>query len=129
MRAIQMTLFSILLFSSYACNQSEQKSRETPSNKFVSTKGQLIAFLNPNGSPCQMQEEVLGRILNTISDKVDVKRVYTTNEGDISYFYQYGIRALPSLILLNSRGEEVKRFAPGIKEEDEITTAINNCKC
>jgi thioredoxin-related protein len=41
-------------------------------------------------------------------------------------FYTYGIRGLPSLILLDKNGKELKRFSPGIQDGKAILSALKN---
>jgi len=35
-------------------------------------------------------------------------------------FAQYGIRALPTLLLADASGNEIQRLAPGVKNQEEI---------
>jgi hypothetical protein len=124
----------------YSCNADkgnktetlnvEQKttSQKTTSQKTTS-KGKLLFFLNPGGYPCQVQDGILNSLEEEISSKVSIKRIKTTDPDDRPYFYEYGIRALPLLILINSNGKVIKRFAPGIKDKNSILDSISTCDC
>ncbi len=114
-------LLAIVLIS--AC--TEQKNVSSTSGG----KPQLLAFLNPNGSPCQMQRAILNELGGKVTSKVEIKNYFTTSQSDQDAFYKYGVRGLPSLILIDSKGEVVKRFSPGIQSSSDIVEAIESCKC
>ena len=50
--------------------------------------------------------------------------IKTTESQDYPLFQKYGIRGLPSLIILDGNGKEVHRFTPGIQEENTILTVL-----
>jgi thioredoxin 1 len=101
----------------------------TPAMQTQSEKAQLLFFHNPNGAPCQMQAQILAQASSKIEAKLAIKYISTDNPADRDYFYQYGIRGLPSLIILNKEGKEIQRFSPGIQTEDTILNFLNSCKC
>ncbi len=123
-----LLLFSFL-FAVISCNSNDKQNISTQSQTTESTKGKLLVFLNPEGRPCQMQLDIVNNIFDSIASKVDVKHVLTSNPSDMSIFYQYGVRALPTVILLNAKGEVVNRFSPGIQDDTTLKSAINSCKC
>ncbi len=92
-------------------------------------KGQLLFFLNPNGGPCKKQDSILRSIEGKIESEVVVKRISTTHRQDKAYFYQFGVRSLPLLVLVDSKGNVIKRFSPGIKDETTIMNSIDDCQC
>ena len=85
----------------------------------------LLFFLNPNGRPCQMQQQLLEEMGATLTDKVALREVSTQVPGDRPLLYQYGIRALPLLILVDDAGKELHRFTPGIQSPDTILAALD----
>jgi len=58
--------------------------------------------------------------------KVDIQYVQTTVSGDRDIFYQYGIRALPTLLLADASGKEIKRMPPGVKQAGDIRALIQS---
>ena len=50
------------------------------------------------------------------------------NQGDRQAFYDYGVRSLPSLVLVDKAGNINKVFAPGIQDIQTITIALNKLK-
>ena len=90
-----------------------------PAAESAGNKPTLLFFLNPDGRPCQMQLDLL-RASAPIREHATLQLVQTTVAADRNLFYRYGIRALPSLILTDSRGKIVHRFTPGIHPADEI---------
>jgi len=87
----------------------------------------MLFFLNPNGRPCQMQEEILNKISKQLKDKkVELKYVSTANLAeDGPIFQQFGVRALPTIIVLDNTGAEKKRLSPGVQGEAALLYAIN----
>jgi thioredoxin 1 len=51
--------------------------------------------------------------------------VQTTVDSDRDIFYQYGIRALPTLVLADAAGKEVSRLTPGVQKADDILRLVN----
>ena len=87
-------------------------------------KKKLLFFINPNGYPCQLQENILSENAGKIESYANIEYVSTTVKSDRGKFYKYGIRALPSIVLLDKEGNVVKRFSPGIKKIEEIMQYI-----
>ena len=78
----------ILIFSFSACGNQQKTSKQgaskvekselsnkvqTESVEVVDSKKTLLFFLNPHGRPCQMQEEIIDKIMPHIKDKVTVE--------------------------------------------------------
>lgn len=95
-------------------------------NAFETQSFDLVFFLDPNGGPCKRQNAILMSMSGEFSGKVDIKYVKTTIPADRNLFYQYGIRALPTLLLADSSGKEIQRMTPGIKNPDEIRALIQS---
>lgn len=47
------------------------------------------------------------------------------DQGARQAFYDYGVRNLPSLVLVDKAGHVNKVFAPGIHSAESITTALS----
>ncbi len=91
-------------------------------------KPKLLFFMNPNGRPCQIQDEALSGVRAEIEPIADIVSIMTTNPNDEELFYRYGVRSLPTLVILNSDGREFKRFPPGIQSAKDIVNAIKEVR-
>ena len=86
----------------------------------------MIFFLNPNGNPCRMQLSILNDMAKELSGKVDIQYVQTSVPSDRDIFYKYGVRGLPTLLLADASGKEIKRMPPGVRQASEIRTLIQS---
>ncbi len=109
-----------------AAKEAQPKVEQAAVSEVKQSKGTLLFFLNPNGSPCQQQDKIIKQSMATISDMADVNYIATTDAMSRFTFNRYGVRRLPSLILLDSNGEISKSFPPGIRDADEILTALKS---
>lgn len=91
-------------------------------------KPTLIFFLNPAGAPCQAQKAVIDKLVAQKRPQFNLANVSVMNEGDRQAFYDYGVRSLPSLVLVDKAGNITKVFAPGIQDAESIITALNELK-
>jgi len=73
-----------------------------------------------------MQDTILKDMVNELNGKVDIQYVQTTVPGDRNIFNQYGIRALPTLLLADASGKEINRMPPGVKRSDDIRLLIQS---
>jgi len=80
----------------------------------------LVFFLDPNGGPCRMQGSILDGMVDELQDKVNLRYVQTTVKDDLQYFYAYGIRGLPTLLLADATGKEIKRLPPGVNPAEKV---------
>lgn len=137
-----LLILSLLILTFTSCS-SESDKVETENTKEVKTevvkansnaidsstekvtkKKTLLFFLNPHGRPCQMQDEILTKTMPYIKELCVLEYVSTGDKNARSKFNQYGIRSLPSLILLDEDGKEMKRFAPGIQRAGLIMASV-----
>ncbi len=86
----------------------------------------LVFFLDPNGGPCRMQDAILGEMADELKGKVAIQYVKTTVPANRNIFYQYGIRALPTLLLANADGKEIKRMTAGVKRAEDVRALIQS---
>jgi len=80
----------------------------------------LVFFMNPNGRPCQLQDQVLRGMAAELGPRADLVIYRTTEGADLARFEQYGIRSLPTLLLTDADGAEVRRATPGIQSEAQV---------
>lgn len=99
----------------------------TPAQKTASTAAPaktILFFMNPNGHPCQMQLAVLDGMKDKLPSLARITYIKTTVSADRDKFSEYGIRGLPSLIIVDKDGKELHRFTPGVQEESTILDAL-----
>ena len=70
------------------------------------------------------KKNVLNEISKDIEKRFYIRFVETTNADDRDIFYDYTIRMLPTIIILGSKNNIIKRFSPGIQSKDIILNAI-----
>ncbi|MBC8316348.1 MAG: hypothetical protein H8E41_00465 [Desulfobulbaceae bacterium] len=107
-------------------NSPHIASASNQAEAITSANFDLIFFLDPNGGPCKMQDAILLDMSEELKGKVNIKYVQTTVPDDRNIFYHYGIRALPTLLLADSSGKEIKRMPPGVKNADNIRALIQS---
>jgi thioredoxin 1 len=93
-----------------------------------SGKKTVLFFLNPNGAPCKLQNVEIEKLKQNQGDKINIVYVNAMSQADQQVFYDYGIRSLPSLVLIDSKGGIAKYFPPGIHKYDSLVDAINSAK-
>ena len=86
----------------------------------------LVFFMNPNGAPCQMQDQILQGMASELKGKATVVYYKTTVPTDIAMFQQYGIRALPTLMVTDASGKELRRATPGIQSAIQVRQLLPN---
>ncbi len=85
----------------------------------------LVFFINPDGGPCKMQSKILSEMAGELEGKVVIRPVQTNVKADLEIFYTYGIRALPTLILADGNGKEIKRLPPGVHSADTVRNLVS----
>ena len=117
-----------LAVSAAACSVSaEPPARQAPAMPAAHRTGtlpRLVFFMNPNGMPCQMQDRVLREMAPELSARADLVYYRTTEPADLAQFDAYGIRSLPSLILTDAAGRELRRATPGILSAEQIRRLV-----
>ena len=73
-----------------------------------------------------MQDSILRGMSAELEDKVSIHYVQTTVPEDLNTFYAYGIRALPTILLADTSGKEIKRLTPGVKTADDIRALLKS---
>lgn len=106
--------------------QSEPASAETSTAQSDPEIAQhlLVFFINPDGGPCKMQENILNQMSAELDGQVLIRPVKTTVQADMDIFYAYGIRALPTILLADSSGKEISRLPPGVHPAETIRNLL-----
>jgi thioredoxin-like negative regulator of GroEL len=91
-------------------------------------KATLVFFQNPNGGPCKAQKGILDKLLQDRKGSFNIASVNAMNQNDQKAFYDYGVRSLPSLVLVDKTGKISKVFPPGIQNQETLTAALDGVK-
>lgn len=91
-------------------------------------KPTLVFFQNPYGRPCKMQKEVLDKLQSNRKGNFNIAPVNAMKQEDQKAFYDYGIRSLPSLVLVDKNGKIARVFAPGIQNIETLSAALDGLK-
>jgi len=93
-----------------------------------SGKKTIIFFLNPNGGPCRAQNEVLTALLKDRKNNFNITYVSALQQENQRAFYDYGVRGLPSLVLVDGSGKIDRVLPPGIQSYDALAAALDGAK-
>lgn len=85
----------------------------------------LVFFMNPNGAPCQMQDQILRGMGPSLTGAADVVYYRTTEPSEIGQFQAYGVRSLPLLIVTDQAGRELRRATPGIQAAEAVRQLVS----
>ena len=96
----------------------------------IASKGKptLIFFQNPNGGPCKAQKVVLDTLIVQRKGSFNIANVNAMNQSDQKAFNDYGVRSLPSLVLVDRAGKINRIFPPGIQNSEAISSALDGLK-
>ncbi len=91
-------------------------------------KSTVVFFLNPNGGPCKAQNEILQKLQKDRKSNFNIADVSALEQANQKAFYDYGVRSLPTLVLVDSKGKIAKVFPPGIQSAEVLTAALDGIK-
>ena len=131
-KATLIALVVVFIMSlGYHANAGEvQAPLSTPELKQALGLGKktVVFFINPMGKPCQAQKEILLKLHQDRAKKFNIAYVDATKPENQKAFYDYGIRGLPSLVLVDSSGKIAKVFSPGIQSYETLSQALDSIK-
>lgn len=104
-------------------NVAVAASPAAPANAAAPGK-KLLFFMNPYGSPCQTQDGILAGVADSLSKVAELVYYKTTESADMQKFEAFGIRGLPTLVIVDRDGRELSRFSPGIQSGDAVLAAL-----
>jgi len=98
--------------------------------KTIASNGKptIIFFENPNGGPCRIQKAMLDLLAEQRKGTFNIASVSTLERNDQRGFYDYGVRSLPTLVLVDKAGKIGKVFPPGIQSLESISLALDGLK-
>lgn len=143
-RSVLVMMSAAVFFGAFAasCNENDPAAVKTPdcvkytnakkgapqqaaaSKQETAIKKELLFFMNPYGRPCQMQDAIIQEKLKDIGSVATVRYIKTSESADRALFGHYGIRGLPSLVVIDDKGNEVHRFSPGVQDGDAIIQVL-----
>ena len=91
-------------------------------------KNTVVFFINPMGGPCRAQKQVLEQLLKDSGGKFNIAYVSTMKAEDQRAFYDYGVRNLPTVVLVDKRGKVARFFPPGIQSYETLAAALDGAK-
>ena len=91
-------------------------------------KPTMVFFLNPQGGPCRAQNEIVQKLQKDRKANFNVAYVSTMDPGDQKAFYEYGVRNLPQLVLVDAKGKIAQFFPPGIQSYEALSVALDRTK-
>ncbi len=88
----------------------------------------VVFFLNPNGGPCKAQNEILQKLQKDRKGNFTIAYVSAMQQENQQAFYDYGIRSLPSLVLVDKNGNVSRVFPPGIQSYEALAAALDGVR-
>ena len=131
MRQRIIALLAVTLFATATVATAAPKAPlSTPvlSQSIGKGKPVLVFFQNPNGGPCKAQQQLLDKLTEKRKGTFTIAPVNAMEQNDQKAFYDYGVRSLPSLVLVDKAGAISKVFPPGIQSIETISSALDGLK-
>ena len=97
-------------------------------NAFGSSKPTLLFFQNPYGGPCRNQKAILDKLQHDRKNSFNIVAVNAMDQSHQKAFYDYGVRSLPSLVLVDKSGNISKVFPPGIQQANSLSAVLDGLK-
>ncbi len=91
-------------------------------------KPTVVFFLNPNGGPCKAQNEVLQKLQKDRKANFNIAYVSALEQQNQQAFYDYGVRSLPSVVIVDKNGKISRVFPPGIQSPEALSAALDGAK-
>jgi len=129
-RALLASLIAVLLAACQSGSSAPAAPLSTPELKQMigSGKKTVVFFLNPNGGPCQAQSGILQKLYQDRGGNFNVALVSALQPENQQAFYDYGVRSLPTLVLVDSTGKISRAFPPGIQSYETLVAALDGAK-
>ena len=125
--AVSVAIFAVSSIASAAAT-APLSTPELKQTIGTGGKATLVFFQNPYGGPCKAQKGILDKLLQDRKGSFNIASVNAMNQNDQKAFYDYGVRSLPSLVLVDKAGKISKVFPPGIQNQETLTAALDGVK-
>lgn len=126
--AVVAVLIAAAVRLSFAADSPAPQSNPELKQAFGSGKKTVVFFLNPMGRPCKAQNEILQKLHTDRGQNFNIVYIDANKPADQKVFYDYGVRGLPSLVLVDSSGRIGRVFAPGIQNAETLAQALDSIK-
>ncbi len=126
-----LSLIALLLTGALAIAGNPSAPLSTPELKQAFAQGQkntVVFFLNPEGGPCKAQNGILQKLHKDRGGKFNIVYVSALEQKNEKAFYDYGVRGLPSLVIVDRQGKVAKFFPPGIQSYESLAAALDGIK-
>lgn len=82
----------------------------------------LIKFSSPMCADCQAMEELIDEVDDEYDDRVDFVEISVNNNSKevVEQIKKYNVKLVPTMIFLNSKGEQVARVEGAIPKEQLV---------
>lgn len=120
---LRATLVALALGAA-ACSSSGASTAASPPAAAPVQGARLVFFMNPNGAPCQMQDQVIRGMASELTGKVSIVYIRTTVPSEIPFFERFGVRSLPQLVLVDGAGNELRRATPGVQDAAAVRRLV-----
>jgi thioredoxin-like negative regulator of GroEL len=132
MRQIIIAIFTAAIIASavFAIAASNAPLSTPALKQTIGSNGKptLVFFQNPYGGPCKAQKRELDKLTEKRKGGFNIASVNAMDQNDQQAFYDYGVRSLPSLVLVDKAGSISKVFPPGIQNVETISAALDGLK-
>lgn len=132
---MKKTLFSLLTLTllatatiALAAASAPLSTPELKQTIGANGKPTLVFFQNPNGGPCKAQKGILDKLSQDRKGNFNIASVNAMNQNDQKAFYDYGVRSLPSLVLVDKAGKISRVFPPGIQNQETLSASLDGVK-
>lgn len=125
-----VSLIMLLAVAGLAVAANPDAPKSTPELKQIISAGKktIVFFLNPQGGPCRAQNEIVQKLQKDRKANFSVAYISTMNPADQKAFYDYGVRNLPQLVLVDSKGKIAHFFPPGIQSYETLAVTLDGTK-
>jgi thioredoxin 1 len=119
-----------LLFAvaSFAADTAPLSTPELQKTIGAGKKSTVVFFLNPQGGPCKAQNEILLKLQKERKNNFNIAYVSALEQANRKAFYDYGVRSLPTLVVVDANGKIAKYFAPGIQPYETLVATLDGIK-
>jgi thioredoxin 1 len=121
---LRAALAALTLLGAAACGSSSASPGAGAPATAPGQGTRLVFFMNPNGVPCQLQDQVIRGMAGELGGKVSIVYVRTTVPAELQFFERFGVRSLPQLVLVDGAGNEVRRATPGIQDAAAVRRLV-----
>ncbi|MBI5848860.1 MAG: thioredoxin family protein [Nitrospirae bacterium] len=127
---VLFVVFCLTVFLVQISAAANAAPKSTPELKQLLGTGKktVVFFQNPNGGPCKAQTDILQKLLKDRKGNFTIAYVNSMKPEDQKAFYDYGVRNLPSLVLVDGSGNISRVFPPGIQSYETLSQSLDSIK-